>query len=78
MQQTTATVTDELRLAGVKPDGSLRVERKQAYSDHSTTRARYDYVPVELAAFIDAPAVNVADLPTEIRQWVDDETESLQ
>jgi len=75
---TAPVTTDELRIVGTHVDGSIKVERKHVRKDHSTTQGYHLPVPAELAAFIDGPAVDVADLPDDIRAWVDGETEVLQ
>lgn len=75
MQTTTASVTDELRIDSVAPDGTPRVERKHVVEDTSTTIAHSLRVSSELAAFVTGDGVDVADLPADIQAWVRAETE---
>lgn len=70
----TETVTDELRIDAVAPDGRPRVERKTVRQTRSSTVARHARLPPECAALVDGVRVRVTDLSADEREWVDSET----
>lgn len=70
----TETVTDELRIDSVAPDGRPRVERKTVRQTHSSTVARHARLPPECAALVTGGRTRVADLAADERAWVDAET----
>jgi len=77
--ESTPTVTNELRVYGVRRDGRPHVEYKHVRSGSTYTEATHRPLPPEFAVLVgDDGRVSIEDLSDDERAWVDAElTEGL-